>query len=412
MTDKPYSRGQLIECETCGQAIAAYALKCVHCGKARTVLDYFDRQQLILLSLAIFSLALSMAFAPLVLVTLYTAYKLWKTAAPKEDDIEVNSSSNTSYDASKKVFSPDLAVVKKVVKKTVAIFGVLIVLFVIAAIIFSPSTEERASERGFISVQEYRLASEEGYESKSEYDVYLAELKRKEDAAIEAEKRRTATEAEEKRAAEDKKRAEPKNRAYAAKVVKHIKSDGNYGFIAIRNLDVQDFVGKSCAEALGYASINAPAKGTMGGTQVGKSFGYTVLSSRKSRNRPAREIASQSTEFSMAKPVPNYSMPSSCNLFASPRDVERSCNLDDPLYIFQAYKESDELGLVTEWGKYYCDGCGYQAPAKKVWRVRGPFIDEYPTGAPLVMITDEVSWTSDFTAPHYVCVETMMEFQM
>lgn len=401
-TDKPYSRGQLIECETCGQSIAAFTTKCVHCGKRRGVADWFDRQQLVLLSLAIFSLALSMGFFPLVLITLYAAYKLWKTAAPKEEDIEVNSSSSTSYDGIKKGVSLNFAVVKK----TFAILGVLVLGLVIVAINFSPSAEELATERGFTSVQEYRIASEEGYESKKDYDAYLAELRVVEDAAIEAEKKRLAAVAEEKRLAilaEEKrlakKKAEPKNRAYAAKVVKHIKAGGNYGFIAIRSLDVQDFVGKSCAEALGYASVNHPSTGSMG-PQIGQIFGYSV---------DGGWVSEISTSYTSAKPWPDYSMPTRCNLFAADSVVESSCNLDDPKYIHQVKKEHGESGLATKWAnsdrlsKEYYDMYGEYLVDKNL--VYGPFLNEYPAGPPLVMISDELRWSSAVTYPFYVCIE-------
>jgi len=70
MTNKPYHRKQLVNCESCEKEIPAFSLKCTNCNKTRSPLDWFDTNQLKALGLIIISLILSSFLTILFFTTL------------------------------------------------------------------------------------------------------------------------------------------------------------------------------------------------------------------------------------------------------------------------------------------------------------------------------------------------------
>ena len=153
MTDKPYHRGQLIDCEVCGQPIAAFVTKCVHCGKRRGALDWFDKRQLGFLSLGFFSLFLLPAFPPVLLVLIYSFYRLWKTTSPKTKASDLSNLENSSREESSRENSSrengnntktkiDLQTVKRFV-----LVGITAVAVLIGIGVFVGETEEERVAR-------------------------------------------------------------------------------------------------------------------------------------------------------------------------------------------------------------------------------------------------------------------------
>ena len=83
MTNKPYHRKQLVNCESCEKEISAFSLKCTNCNKTRSPLDWFDTNQLKALGLIIISLILGSFLTILFFTTLpYGVYWLWRATSP------------------------------------------------------------------------------------------------------------------------------------------------------------------------------------------------------------------------------------------------------------------------------------------------------------------------------------------
>ena len=242
-----------------------------------------------------------------------------------------------------------------------------------------------AEQGGFLNVDEYRKAQYVNMPTKALYDKYLeqqAELKIAEEKrkAEEAEKARLAAEAEEKRKAEEaekarlaaeaeeKRKAEEAEKARLAaeaeekqkllaenaearelfELTEHISQGGSYAFIEISDINEELFSGKSCSEVLGLRASLKPVKGS-------HPFGFVV-------DGTSGKIAEISTEFSFGDDAPTYTMPSACNIFAAPAQVEASCGLDDPKYTQQIYERDESTNIVNKFGRFYCDGCLYESP--------------------------------------------------
>ena len=206
-----------------------------------------------------------------------------------------------------------------------------------------------AEQGGFLNVDEYRKAQYVNMPTKALYDKYLeqqAELKIAEEKrkAEEAEKARLAAEAEEKQ----KLLAENAEARELFELTEHISQGGSYAFIEISDINEELFSGKSCSEVLGLRASLKPVKGS-------HPFGFVV-------DGTSGKIAEISTEFSFGDDAPTYTMPSACNIFAAPAQVEASCGLDDPKYTQQIYERDESTNIVNKFGRFYCDGCLYESP--------------------------------------------------